>query len=50
MSWSKWSSPRYLWRGLSVLILAGQVIRGTIKGKVRWKNTLQQLERLHLNL
>lgn len=42
---SKWSPPSYLWRGLSVLILAGQVIIRTLKGKVHWRNTLQQLER-----
>ncbi|XP_041996048.1 protein TRIGALACTOSYLDIACYLGLYCEROL 1, chloroplastic-like [Salvia splendens] len=41
-----WSPPRYLWRGLSVLILAGQVIVRAIKGKIHWKNTLQQLERV----
>ncbi|XP_022721949.1 protein TRIGALACTOSYLDIACYLGLYCEROL 1, chloroplastic-like isoform X2 [Durio zibethinus] len=43
---SKWSPPRYLWRGLSVLVLAGQVIIRTLKGKVHWRNTLQQLERV----
>ncbi|KAL2507812.1 Protein TRIGALACTOSYLDIACYLGLYCEROL 1 [Forsythia ovata] len=43
---SKWSPPGYLWRGLSVLILAGQVLVRTLKGKVHWKNTLQQLERV----
>ncbi|KAK4778676.1 hypothetical protein SAY86_006204 [Trapa natans] len=43
---SKWSPPRYLWRGLSVLVLAGQVIIRTIKGKIHWRNTLQQLERV----
>ncbi|XP_022761788.1 protein TRIGALACTOSYLDIACYLGLYCEROL 1, chloroplastic-like isoform X1 [Durio zibethinus] len=43
---SKWSPPRYLWRGLSVLVLAGQVITRTLKGKVHWRNTLQQLERV----
>ncbi|KAH6766753.1 trigalactosyldiacylglycerol 1 [Perilla frutescens var. hirtella] len=43
---SKWSPPRYLWRGLSILILAGQVVVRTIKGKIHWKNTLQQLERV----
>ncbi|KAL6957125.1 Protein TRIGALACTOSYLDIACYLGLYCEROL 1, chloroplastic [Sarracenia purpurea var. burkii] len=43
---SKWSPPRYIWRGLSVLILAGQVIIRTLKGKVHWRNTLQQLERV----
>lgn len=43
---SKWSPPRYLWRGLSVLVLAGQVIIRIVKGKVHWRNTLQQLERV----
>ncbi|KAJ1432584.1 ABC transport permease subunit MlaE, Proteobacteria [Sesbania bispinosa] len=43
---SNWSPPRYLWRGLSVLILAGQVIMKTLKGKIHWRNTLQQLERV----
>lgn len=43
---SKWSPPRYLWRGLSILILTGQVISRIIKGKVHWRNTLQQLERV----
>lgn len=43
---SKWRPPRYLWRGLSVLVLAGQVITRILKGKVHWRNTLQQLERV----
>ncbi|KAJ4962097.1 hypothetical protein NE237_022007 [Protea cynaroides] len=43
---SKWSPPKYLWRGLSVLILAGQVIIRILKGRVHWRNTLQQLERV----
>ncbi|XP_027366736.1 protein TRIGALACTOSYLDIACYLGLYCEROL 1, chloroplastic isoform X2 [Abrus precatorius] len=43
---SNWSPPRYLWRGLSVLILTGQVIMRTLKGKIHWRNTLQQLERV----
>ncbi|XP_047947489.1 protein TRIGALACTOSYLDIACYLGLYCEROL 1, chloroplastic-like [Salvia hispanica] len=43
---SNWSPPRYLWRGLTVLILAGQVVVRTVKGKIHWKNTLQQLERV----
>lgn len=43
---SKWRPPRYLWRGLSVLILTGQVVSRIVKGKVHWKNTLQQLERV----
>ncbi|XP_059647331.1 protein TRIGALACTOSYLDIACYLGLYCEROL 1, chloroplastic [Cornus florida] len=45
-SLSKWSPPRYLWRGLSVLILAGQVIIRILMGKIHWRNTLQQLERV----
>ncbi|KMT01611.1 hypothetical protein BVRB_9g216060 [Beta vulgaris subsp. vulgaris] len=43
---TNWSPPRYLWRGLSVFILAGQVIYRALKGKIHWKNTLQQLERV----
>lgn len=43
---SSWSPPRYLWRGLSVLILAGQVIIKTLTGKIHWRNTRQQLERV----
>ncbi|KAF2304554.1 hypothetical protein P3X46_019915 [Hevea brasiliensis] len=43
---SKWSPPGYLWRGLSVLVLAGQVVVRTLKGKIHWRNTLQQLERV----
>lgn len=43
---SNWSPPKYLWRGLSVLILAGQVTVKTLKGKIHWRNTLQQLERV----
>ncbi|CAK7348913.1 unnamed protein product [Dovyalis caffra] len=43
---SKWSPPNYLWRGLSVLVLAGQVIIRSLRGKIHWKNTLQQLERV----
>ncbi|KAK4258170.1 hypothetical protein QN277_007648 [Acacia crassicarpa] len=43
---SNWSPPRYLWRGLSVPIIAGQVIMKIFKGKIHWRNTLQQLERV----
>lgn len=43
---SKWSPPRYLWRALSVFVLAGQVIMRILMGKVHWRNTLQQLERV----
>ncbi|OVA20113.1 Permease domain [Macleaya cordata] len=43
---SRWTPPRPLWRGLSVLILAGQVITRLLKGKIHKRNTLQQLERV----
>ncbi|XP_021597345.1 protein TRIGALACTOSYLDIACYLGLYCEROL 1, chloroplastic isoform X2 [Manihot esculenta] len=43
---SKWSPPGYLWKGLSVLVLTGQVIIRTLKGNIHWRNTLQQLERV----
>lgn len=43
---SNWSPPKSLWRGLSVIILAGQVITRILQGKVHRKNTLQQLERV----
>ncbi|KAJ0515353.1 putative ABC transporter permease MalE [Helianthus annuus] len=43
---SKWTPPGYLWRGLSVFVLAGQVIMRVLNRKVHWKNTLQQLERV----
>ncbi|XP_071703108.1 protein TRIGALACTOSYLDIACYLGLYCEROL 1, chloroplastic [Rutidosis leptorrhynchoides] len=43
---SKWTPPRTLWRGLSIFVLAGQVIMRTLKGNIHWKNTLQQLDRV----
>lgn len=44
---SNWTPPRPLWRALSVLFLAGQVIhRASISRRVHWVNTLQQLERV----
>ncbi|XP_065877167.1 protein TRIGALACTOSYLDIACYLGLYCEROL 1, chloroplastic-like isoform X2 [Euphorbia lathyris] len=43
---SKWSPPRYVWRGLSVFVMAGQVIIRILTGKIHWRNTLQQLERV----
>ncbi|KAL5542837.1 hypothetical protein UlMin_010547 [Ulmus minor] len=42
----KWSPPRFVWRGLSVFVIAGQVILRILKGKIHWRNTLQQLERV----
>lgn len=43
---SNWTPPRPLWRALSVLVLAGQVIHRAISGRVHWINTFQQLERV----
>ncbi|KAK9106422.1 hypothetical protein Syun_022433 [Stephania yunnanensis] len=43
---STWSPPRPLWRGLSVLVLAGQVFVRVLRGKFHRKNTLYQLERV----
>lgn len=43
---SRWTPPKPLWRGLSVFILAGQVITRALKGKIHRSNTLQQLERV----
>ncbi|ESQ34815.1 hypothetical protein EUTSA_v10008071mg [Eutrema salsugineum] len=45
LPFSKWSPSQYIWRGLSVPIIAGQVILRILKGKIHWRNTLQQLER-----
>ncbi|KAG0447448.1 hypothetical protein HPP92_028331 [Vanilla planifolia] len=42
---SNWTPPRSLWRGLSVLVMAGQVIHRTLIGRIHRRNTLQQLER-----
>ncbi|CAN8304704.1 unnamed protein product [Cochlearia groenlandica] len=42
---TKWSPSQYIWRGLSVPIIAGQVVLRILKGKIHWRNTLQQLER-----
>ncbi|CAN6466311.1 unnamed protein product [Victoria cruziana] len=43
---SNWTPPRYVWRGLTVLVLAGQVFFRAFRGRVHWKNCLQQLERV----
>uniref|UniRef100_A0A1J3I760 Protein TRIGALACTOSYLDIACYLGLYCEROL 1, chloroplastic n=1 Tax=Noccaea caerulescens TaxID=107243 RepID=A0A1J3I760_NOCCA len=45
LPFSKWSPSKYIWRGLSVPIIAGQVVLRILKGKIHWRNTLQQLER-----
>ncbi|KAI5066032.1 hypothetical protein GOP47_0018656 [Adiantum capillus-veneris] len=39
-----WTPPRYLWRALATLIIAGQVILRILQGRVHLRNTLQQLE------
>ncbi|CAM6113055.1 unnamed protein product [Calypogeia fissa] len=41
---ANWKPPRYLWRSLACLILAGQVIMRLVQGKVHVKNSIQQLE------
>lgn len=46
LPFSKWSPSKYIWRGLSVPIIAGQVIVRILRGKIHWRNTLQQLERI----
>lgn len=43
---SNWTPPRALWRGLSALILAGQVAHRVLTGRVHRRNTLQQLQRV----
>ncbi|CAA0823978.1 Protein TRIGALACTOSYLDIACYLGLYCEROL 1-chloroplastic [Striga hermonthica] len=43
---SNWAPPRYLWRALSILILAGQVVTRSLNGKIHLKNTFQQLARV----
>ncbi|KAJ4746724.1 trigalactosyldiacylglycerol 1 [Rhynchospora pubera] len=43
---SNWTPPRPLWRGLSALVLAGQVAHRVLTGRVHRRNTLQQLERV----
>ncbi|CAL9782542.1 unnamed protein product [Musa acuminata subsp. burmannicoides] len=43
---SSWTPPQPLWRGLSALILAGQVARRALSGRIHRRNTLQQLERV----
>ncbi|KAL1217664.1 Protein TRIGALACTOSYLDIACYLGLYCEROL 1 [Cardamine amara subsp. amara] len=45
LPFSNWSPSKYIWRGLSVPIIAGQVVLRILKGKIHWRNTLQQLER-----
>ncbi|KAJ3706718.1 hypothetical protein LUZ61_010423 [Rhynchospora tenuis] len=43
---ANWTPPRALWRGLSALVLAGQVAHRVLTGRVHRRNTLQQLERV----
>eukprot|EP00252_Welwitschia_mirabilis_P016003 TRINITY_DN35464_c0_g1_i1.p1 TRINITY_DN35464_c0_g1~~TRINITY_DN35464_c0_g1_i1.p1 ORF type:complete len:379 (+),score=30.43 TRINITY_DN35464_c0_g1_i1:287-1423(+) len=39
-----WNPPRYIWRALAAWVIAGQVIVRLVKGRVHWRNALQQLE------
>jgi Permease MlaE len=43
---ANWTPPRALWRGLSALVLAGQVAHRVLTGRVHRRNTLQQLQRV----
>lgn len=43
---ANWTPPRPLWRGLSALVLAGQVAHRVLTGRVHRRNTLQQLQRV----
>lgn len=39
-----WNPPRYLWRALAALIIAGQVFLRILRRRVHLRNSLQQLE------
>ncbi|XP_072986868.1 protein TRIGALACTOSYLDIACYLGLYCEROL 1, chloroplastic [Typha latifolia] len=43
---SNWTPPRPLWRGLTALVLAGQVFQRSLSGRLHRRNTLQQLQRV----
>ncbi|XP_062185840.1 protein TRIGALACTOSYLDIACYLGLYCEROL 1, chloroplastic-like [Phragmites australis] len=43
---AKWSPPRAIWRGLSALLLAGQVFHRVLTGRVHRRNLLAQLRRV----
>ncbi|KAH7276556.1 hypothetical protein KP509_39G011700 [Ceratopteris richardii] len=39
-----WTPPRYLWRAVATVVIAGQVVLRILQGRVHVRNTLQQLE------
>ncbi|KAM3388954.1 hypothetical protein ACQJBY_011219 [Aegilops geniculata] len=43
---SNWTPPRAIWRGLSALLLAGQVFHRVLTGRVHRRNLLAQLRRV----
>jgi ABC transport permease subunit len=43
---AEWSLPRAIWRGLSALLLAGQVFHRVLTGRVHRRNLLAQLRRV----
>ncbi|CAN6240413.1 unnamed protein product [Urochloa humidicola] len=43
---ANWSPPRAIWRGLSALLLAGQVFHRVLTGRVHRRNLLSQLRRV----
>ncbi|KAK9828848.1 hypothetical protein WJX72_002391 [[Myrmecia] bisecta] len=36
--------PKYMWRTVGAIVLGGQVMVRILKGKVHWKNTVEQLK------
>lgn len=43
---ANWTRPRAIWRGLSALLLAGQVFHRVLTGRVHRRNLLAQLQRV----
>ncbi|WVZ86654.1 hypothetical protein U9M48_033405 [Paspalum notatum var. saurae] len=43
---ANWTPPRAIWRGLSALLLAGQVFHRVLTGRVHRRNLLAQLRRV----
>ncbi|CAD6262802.1 unnamed protein product [Miscanthus lutarioriparius] len=46
---SNWSPPRAIWRGLSALLLAGQVFHRVLTGRIHRRNLLAQLLRARVH-
>eukprot|EP00270_Netrium_digitus_P008744 TRINITY_DN2626_c0_g4_i1.p1 TRINITY_DN2626_c0_g4~~TRINITY_DN2626_c0_g4_i1.p1 ORF type:complete len:407 (+),score=70.57 TRINITY_DN2626_c0_g4_i1:112-1332(+) len=39
-----WRPPRYVWRAVATMVMAGQVVLRVVQGRVHVRNTLRQLE------